>query len=134
MLYRCVSYSPGLIVRPPTSTVVYPDTQAVFTCEPSSGYVIAAWYVNGTDSRLLPEEVRDDTSNRADGFTEILIITARTQYNNTVVQCLAIEIGGSGIKRSDNVTLTIQGTSKQYTVQCIYIYIIVFYMYMYNTL
>ena len=112
-------YSPGLIVQPPTSTVVYPDTQAVFTCELTSGSVVV-WFVNGTDRRLLPEEVRDDISTGNDGLTETLTITARTQYNNTVVQCAALEIGGSGIERSDNVNLTIQGTSKQYTVQYVH--------------
>ena len=104
-----VPYFPGLIVQPPTSTVVYPDTQTVFTCELTSGS-LGAWLINGTDSRELPEEVRDDISTGDDGLTEILNITARTQYNNTVVQCAASEFGGSGSERSDNVTLTIQGT------------------------
>ena len=103
-------YSPGLIVQPPTSTVVYPDTPAVFTCEVIFDS-IGSLYVNGTDIRVLPEEVRDDISTGVDGLTEILTITARTQYNNTVVQCVAIEIGGSGREISTNVTLTIQGTS-----------------------
>ena len=104
-----VPYFPGLIVQPPTSTVVYPDTQAVFTCELTSGS-LGVWFINGTESRALPEEVRDDISTGDDGLAETLTITARTQYNNTVVQCAAQEFGGSGIERSDNVTLTIQGT------------------------
>ena len=106
----CCIHSPGLIVQPPTSTVVYPNTQAVFTCEviPDS---VCVWYVNDTDSRLLlPEEVRDDISIRNDGFTEILTITAKTQYNNTVVQCVAQERRGSGLERSNITTLRIQGT------------------------
>ena len=103
-------FSLGLIVQPPTSTVVYPDTQAVFTCEVTPGSA-GIWYVNGTDSRLLPEEVRDDISTGDDGLTEILTITSRTQYNNTVVQCVASELRGPGFEESDNVTLTIQGTS-----------------------
>ena len=110
MLRSSMSYSPGLIVQPPTSTVVYPDTQTVFTCEVTSGSV-GIWFINGIESRELPEEVRDDISTGVDGLNTTLTITARTQYNNTVVQCVAIEIGGSGREMSTNVTLTIQGTS-----------------------
>ena len=113
MLYSSVPYFPDLIVRPPTSTVVYPDTQAVFTCEVTSGSH-GVWFVNGTRSGLLPEEVGDDISTRDDGLTEILTITARTQYNNTVVHFMAQKVGGSESERSNNVTLTIQGTSIMY--------------------
>ena len=110
MLYSSVSYSPGLIVQPPTSTVVFPDTLAVFTCELTSGST-GIWYVNDTESRLLPEDVRDDISTGDDGLTRTLTITARKEYNNTVVQCVASELRGPGFEESDNVTLTIQGTS-----------------------
>ena len=122
IMFISMSYSPGLIVRPPTSTVVYNNTQAVFTCKLALDS-IGVWYVNGTDSRSLPDEVIDDIATGSDGLTETLIITARIQYNNTVVQCVAGEFGGSGIERSDNATMTIQGTSTyvpynytQYTV------------------
>ena len=121
-IYCCirssVSYSPGLIVQPPTSTVVYSNTQAVFTCEVMliSVYV---WFINGTDGRALSSNDAD-IKTADDGLTKILILRAKTLYNNTIVQYEAAVIGGSGFERSDNVTLTIQGT-------CIYIKI----MYMY---
>ena len=90
--------------------MVYPDTQAVFTCEVKSGS-IGVWYINSTDIRELSEELKNDI--HAEMFTSLtmtLNITARVQYNNTLVQCAAQEIGGSGNERS-NVTLTIQGTA-----------------------
>ena len=100
---------PGLIVDPPNSTVVYPDTQAVFICKVTYDSV-SVWFVNGTDSRTLSGEFGDDITTRGVGITMTLTIKARTQYNNTVVQCVAGEFGGTEIERSDNVTLTIQGT------------------------
>ena len=130
MLYISVLYSPGLIVQPPTSTVVYLNTQAEFTCQLTTGSLVV-WFVNGIESRALPQEMRDDISTDDDGFIEILIITARTQYNNTVVQCVAAELGGSGIERSDNATLRIQGTSLYIHNTLLSVYIIVYYMYMY---
>ena len=87
--------------------MVYLDTPAVFTCQ-LNDTAFGGWFVNGTDTRELPE-LRDDISTRDEGLTMVLNITARTQYNNTVVQCLALMFGGNGTERSDNVTLTIQG-------------------------
>ena len=106
--------------------MVYPDRQAVFICEVTPGSV-SYWFING--SRLLPEEVRDDISSRHYGFTDALNITARTQYNNTVVQCAAEEIGGSRRERSDNVTLRVQGNLLVYMQNTImhvelYVYVV----------
>ena len=106
MLYSSVLYSP-VIVHPPASTVVYPNAQAVFTCELASESTVA-WLVNGQDSRILPE---DDISTGSNELIETLNITARRYYNNAKVQCLALEIGGSTFEKSPIVTLTIQGTS-----------------------
>ena len=89
--------------------MVYPETQAEFSCEVTFDSV-SLWYVNGTDSRVLPEEVRDDISTRDDGLATTLTITAKTQYNNTVVICIAQERRGSGLERSNITTLRIQGT------------------------
>ena len=90
--------------------MVYPDTQAVFTCEYISG-LVSAWYINGTRSDSLPEELRSDINILDVGDFETLTITTRTQYNNTVIQCHVGRLGGNGYERTaDNVTLTIQGT------------------------
>ena len=38
-----------------------------------------------------------------------LTATALTQYNNTEIQCIAIEFGNSELQLSDNGTLLVQG-------------------------
>ena len=115
-VHTFISYSPDLIIQPPTSIVVYPDTQAVFTCELSVS-AFGGWFVNGMDIRLLSEELKNDISTGRVGFNERLTITARTHYNNTVVQCVAGEYDGSGREESDDVTLKIQGN---YTDWCVH--------------
>ena len=70
---------------------------------------VGIWFINGTDSRVLPDEVRNDINTRDNGLTTTLTITARTHYNNTIVQCEAVEFQGYGRERSDNTTLKIQG-------------------------
>ena len=92
--------------------MVYVDTEAVFRCELTSA-VFGGWLVNGTDSRELSEEI---VSGDIRGFHLTLTITARAQYNNTVVQCVTQELGGTGMERSDNVTLRIQGTAIMHSI------------------
>ena len=76
--YTFISNSPGLIVQPPTSIVVYPDTMAMFTCELNVS-AFGGWFVNGMDIRLLlSEELKNDISTGRVGFNERLTITART--------------------------------------------------------
>lgn len=68
----------------------------------TSGAEVISWKVNGTsalDQNFLIETGRQFS---------ILTISALTQYNGTVVSCVA-EVPGRTIIESDNATLLIQG-------------------------
>ena len=86
--------------------MVYIDRNATFLCGIVNNAILY-WTVNGSLTHQHPtNDIVDITT--ADGI--MLTITARAQYNNTVIQCFAEERGvGDGFEESDNVTLTIQG-------------------------
>ena len=105
-LPQSIFFSLG-IGQHPNSTVVYIDRNATFLCGIVNNAILY-WTVNGSLTHQLPtNDIVDITT--ANGI--MLTITARVQYNNTVVQCFAEERGvGDGFEESDNVTLAIQGT------------------------
>ena len=74
---------------------------------------ISGWRVNGTFSVDLPPAVHSDLeflSTRTDegNILSKLTIAARTEYNNTRVQCIAVTLGGSSAE-SETAFLKIQG-------------------------
>lgn len=90
--------------------------KAVFGClyPEANGYL---WAINGTYTSQLPQNqlvVAEDVSitQSRSGSPDLLMVTARPEYNNTFVQCLAIiVVGGSRNVPSDNRTLLVQGMS-----------------------
>ena len=84
----------------------------MFTCESDEGF--PGWRVNGTLIESLLREIHSDlsvTSTITSESTTVkeLTITARAEYNGTIVQCLVLDFGGTA--ESENATLKIQGTS-----------------------
>ena len=73
---------------------------------------IIYWKINGTFREKLPPSIKRDVSLHDVACNSVLHITARPQYNGTVVQCLAErDIGGSFISAtSKRAYLHIQGT------------------------
>ena len=99
------------IVEPPSNTIVFLDHTAVFVCV-TRGADYTFWRVNGTAYNNLPPALRDDLDTGQDtvGENEVytLTIRGRAEYNGTVVQCVAGDVGGGSIE-STNATLMIQG-------------------------
>lgn len=89
------------ILNPPESMVVFAGSKADFTCQ-TRGADIISWRVNGTSALdlLFPIHTGRQVSN--------ITIPALTQYNNTVVNCVAGVPGIAPIE-SENATLLIQG-------------------------
>ena len=75
---------------------------------------LLSFFVNGTvateqsviDKGFIQLGIEDiDPTTRRRNLTA----TALTQYNNTKIQCIAIEFGNSELQLSDNGTLLVQG-------------------------
>ena len=81
---------------------------AFFSCLSQSSS-IPHWRLNGTD---LSSQLHDDvvTSSVSTALSELIVltITARTEYNETRVECVAENNDGDSVV-SDNATLYIQG-------------------------
>ena len=82
----------------------------MFTCETRGAF--SGFLVNGTEPDLIPPEIRRDLdiseSLTAEATTvQTLTLQARSDYNGTVFQCVALTLSGSA--GSENVTLHIQG-------------------------
>ena len=90
----------------------------MFTCV-TRGALFAYWRVNGTAYGFLPFELRNDldTDQESVGDIEVytLTIPGRAEYNETVVQCVAIRDVGGGFIESANVTLKVQGKNNLHT-------------------
>ncbi len=87
----------------PESVVQAEGLEAVFEClYPGSLY---RWRVNGIDltSDEFPQEIR--VTGGTSGNPSQLIIPAISQFNNIVVQCLAVSLSGGVFSR--NVTLKV---------------------------
>ena len=90
---------------------VFLDDDAFFLCA-TRGSFSPHWRLNGTDYNDLSSDVQDDliTSSSSTGLAELLdlIITARAEYNETRVECVAENNDGDSVV-SDNAILYIQG-------------------------
>ena len=100
------------IIQDPENKTVFLHQSAVFTCEVRGG--LSGWLIDGMLLEQLEQnspEIRDDIStvtNISGGMTiETLTILAKAKYNGTRFQCGVF--GLSGLVRSDNATLKIQG-------------------------
>ena len=97
----------------PDNITVVDGTEVKFRCVALEADVVT-FFVNGTGASQesvtnegfmeLGTEDIDSTITRRN-----LTATALTQYNNTEIQCLAIEIGNPEQLFSDNGTLLVQG-------------------------
>ena len=98
-------------MTPPESVVVFTDSEAEFTCR-SRNAPSFSWRVNGTFLNQLDPSIHADLDTDQDTVGDIelytLTITARAEYNGTVVQCVAAVFGGD-FRESGNATLMIQG-------------------------
>ena len=72
-------------IRSPISQDVPPGTNAEFTCQHSTADIIR-WTVNGS---LIGQNTSPDIRTASGDGVNILTITARPQYNGTVVKCVA---------------------------------------------
>ena len=98
----------------PTSVNVAVGKPATFYCNHSTTQDIA-WRVNDSSlsvlnlSTVTTQRIRLQANDSAgDSFVSELAIQARTEYNQTSVQCLAY-IDGSPVEYSPKVTMLIQG-------------------------
>ena len=99
-------------IHPTDRTVFLDDGKgAFFSCQmrDSSSF---HWRLNGTDYNDLTSDVQDDlvidSSSSALSETLNLLLPARTEYNETRVQCVAESNDGDSVV-SNNATLYIQG-------------------------
>ena len=81
---------------------VFSGSEAVFTCE-ASGAEALGWNVNGTTALETNFSV-----TRTVGHISNITLPALSEYNSTVVQCIAGVLGGH-FTWSENATLLIQG-------------------------
>ena len=84
--------------------------EAVFECL-HPGATFYRWVIDETFQSDFPPDIL--TVSPSGGSPAILIIPARPEYNNTVIQCRASFLVGGGIQvlLSDNATLTVYGES-----------------------
>lgn len=99
------------IVIPPISMVGFVGSEVVFTCGTRNAPSVT-WKVNGTFfSSLSPSlygdwHIDQDTTGEIDMYT--ITIPARSEYNGTLVQCIAIVPGRSSTE-SENAIFLVQG-------------------------
>ena len=101
------------VLTHPDNITVPCGTEVEFSCVAVDSDLLF-FFVNGTvanDQSVIDEgfiplgiEVIDSTTLRRN-----LTATALTQYNNTEIQCIAIEFGNSELQLSDIGTLLLQG-------------------------
>ena len=112
--YSCITHSIAShqFDVQPESVVQAEGLEAVFECRYPGALVLDhVWRINGSGSDQWTSDVMQYKPSEAI-LTPTLVIPATPQYNNTVVQCIAIvdEGGGSftGVL-SKNATLKVQG-------------------------
>ena len=118
-------YSLEIVIKDhPTDVAKFADEDALFFCIASDADSFD-WKVNGTDTDMLPSEVKEDIrltseilSNGIFGISTLSII-ASTAYNGTRVQCVVT--GGRGSVNSNTATLTIQGMTAHNIIERVFI-------------
>ena len=84
------------------------------------GTISVTWKINGTYFSQLPRDIRDDLDSDpsfvrgTSRYRDVLTVPPRSQYNRTVLQCIAF--GTEETVTSDSVTLLFQGMSKLCTM------------------
>ena len=88
----------------PESQNLTEDTMAIFQCQHPDADGIN-WRINGSTLRDLPEGVETDRNSNG---TFILTITALPNYNQTVIECVALFINFPS-EDTDPAIMRIQG-------------------------
>ena len=96
--------SEGFLVSPAPLTVVV-GTKAVFECQHLNADFVT-WRINGTAVRDFP----DITKIRHNSSISSLTITARPEYNGTMVECIAVIVGNTVLEEVASASMVIQGT------------------------
>ena len=100
-----------MILTHPTDRTVLLDNAAHFSCATRRDFS-THWRLNGTDYNDLSSDVQDDliisSSSSALSETLNLLLPAKTEYNETRVECVAENNDGDSVV-SDTATLYIQG-------------------------
>ena len=90
---------------------MFTESKAEFTCG-TRNVPAFSWRVNGTFLSQLDPSLRADLDPDQETVGDIelytLTITARAEYNGTVVQCV-VSVPGGEFRESENATLMIQG-------------------------
>ena len=90
---------------------MFGNSRAEFTCLTRSAPSLA-WLVNGLFFHELDPSLQADLDTDQETVEDsglyTLTITARAEYNGTVVQCVVFGLGGA-FRESGNATLMIQG-------------------------
>ena len=94
-----------VIEKGPQSVVTFPGKVVTFTC---SGRGTLYMTINGTSENLALRMGMDLHISPPKFCTHKITFLAKEEYNNTLIQCVALEFGVGAIE-SDNATLTIQG-------------------------
>ena len=99
------------IVNPPMSMVGFAGSEVVFTCGTRNAPSVT-WKINGTFFSSFPPALQGGwhiaqyTTEEIDLYT--ITIPVRTEYNGTLVQCIALR-PGRVFNESKNATLLVQG-------------------------
>ena len=96
--------SGGFLVSPAPLTVAV-GSEAVFQCQHLNADFIT-WRINGTAVRDFPDIVSISHS----GSVSSLTITARPEYNGTMVECVAVILGSNVLQQTASASMMIQGT------------------------
>ena len=101
----------------PTSMIAFIGTNVTFRCRSTGDYV--TWSVNGTLFNNLENTSDISTSviPTNDGpALSLLFIQASKMNNNTVIQCVTMDIQDNKSENSSEATLTVQGWLQMYKV------------------
>ena len=101
-----------MIINNPENATVFLNKSAVFTCE-TDGH-LSGWEINERVAGDLPPAVASELEFSPIVITENgttllkLTIPARADYNNTIVQCVVVTLGGS-VAESETAILKVLG-------------------------
>ena len=94
----------GFLVSPASLTVAV-GTEAVFQCQHLNTDFIT-WRINGIAVRVFPAIVTIHHS----GNSSTLTIIARPEYNEAMVECIAVIVGNTVLQETASASMMIQGT------------------------
>ena len=92
---------------------------AEFVCKHTNADFVG-WRINGTsvgNTVTFPNNIHTTVMTDTDGIAvHTLTIEAQSEYNETIVDCVALSLNPSGSEFSPNVTLRIQGGHAHYLI------------------